>query len=269
MSGIAIPLIVVVGAKIALSSAALNHKITNATNNGMYPIIDPGNTTISIHILTLNEEVLVESTLQTIVEQPMFQEYHPSNIELVLVDSNSEDNTVDIAANYVDRVISTPRGKLTARRIGIEQSDADIIVSTDSGTYYPDGWLNLLLRHFEDEDVVAVGGTTLPVPGSVGTLFNVGLWWYNRLFLKLLGRNSAFRRDAFFETGGWDETIDQTNVYEMVKEEEIDFRKKMKEVGTVVRDLEAVCYEDYRRYRCGSDPEIGEYCEMIKGGGRF
>ena len=62
-----------------------------------YPVVDPGDTTISIHVLTLNEEMLIEDTLKTIVEQPMFKEYYPSNIELVLVDSVSEDNTVNIA----------------------------------------------------------------------------------------------------------------------------------------------------------------------------
>jgi len=247
----------------ATSTYMLRERIEGAIRRGEYPDIDLS-TTVAIHLPTLNEEHFVEDTLRTLVSQPLYEQYNPSKLKIVLIDSHSDDRTVEIAEQYVDEVIFTPRGKLTARRIAIERETADIIVAVDAGTLYPEGWLNWLLMPFSDTEVVAVGGTSLymdPVPWYV----QLGVIWAN-LGNFLSGRNSAFRREAWYAAGGWDESIDQTDAAAMVIEEEVNFWTKMSKVGKVVKELRAVCYESPRRFAC--DIYSG-YCEMIERGVRF
>ena len=255
-----------------VASYMLKTHIEYPLNQGGYPEVDLSDVFVSIHMCSLNEEYFIEDTLKDIVTQPLYQQFHPSNIELVLIDSHSEDQTREIAKSYVDRIIETPQGKLTSRRIGLEETpNADIIVSVDADTHYPLGYMNFLLPPFSDKNVVAVAGSCLPLKRTVNPFVYVGMLWYNLVVQpRLLGRNSAFRRDAFTELDGWNEEIDQTNVQAMIREEEINFYKRMTKIGTVIKELHAVCYEIPRRFMCHTDAKtLAMYCEMIKTGERF
>ena len=252
-----------------LPTSLLKRKMEYAVKTEQYPPInleDIG--TVSIHLSTLNEESFVESTLQSLVSQKVYQEYRNSGlIELVLVDSHSEDKTVEIAKPYVDRVLLVSRGKITARREAIEQTDADIIVSVDSGDQYPPNFLNLLLRWFSDPEVVAVTGSAVPtekVPLIPSTL----AIWENFVHHRLQGRGMAMRRDAFFKSGGWDETVNQSNVMTIWPEEEMRFYRKMEKVGKVITDYQAVVYAVPRRLMWRSQ-EMRKYRREIKDGIRF
>lgn len=228
---------------------------------------------VSIHLLTFNEEAYVKNTLESLRAQRLYQEnWGAGNIEIVLVDSYSTDRTVETAALYVDRIIFAPRGKLTARRIAIEQSpNATIIVSVDAGDYYPPNFLNMLLRHFSDPDVVAVSGSEMltsdtPIIRAIRAIIS------NTFVKRLQGRAMAMRRDAFFKAGGWDESINQFNLGTIWKEEEFHLFYKMRRIGKVVLDPEVRVYALPRRFYCSLDNKeemLEKYCEEIREGERF
>jgi len=219
--------------------------------------------TVSIHLATLNEEAFVEPTLQTLVSQKLYQQYRNTGlIELVLVDSHSEDRTVEIAKPYVDRIIIASRGKITARREAIELTDADIIVGVDSGDFYPPNFLNLLLRWFYDPEVVAVTGSEVPTP-DVPLFLSMFQVFENFVYRRLQGRGMAMRRDAFFKAGGWDESVYQYNVVLVQIEEEQRLYYRLKSVGKVITDQQAVVYATPRRLMPARTPELEKYRSEI------
>jgi hypothetical protein len=67
------------------------------------------------------------------------------------------------------------------------------------------------------------------------------------LCLRLAGSNSAFLREAYFESGGFDLSTDQTDIWAMVLEEELKFAARLDRVGKVVYDWQAPVFTSARR----------------------
>ncbi|RLI87598.1 MAG: hypothetical protein DRP01_01190, partial [Archaeoglobales archaeon] len=126
-----------------LLTYAAKHRMEIKLKTKNYPDVDLSEVKVSIQLCTYNEEDFILQTIYSILDQPLFNEYR-KNIEFVLIDSYSTDNTVDLARPYVDRIIYAPRGIFTSRNLGAKQTDADIIVGIDAAEIYPEGWLNLL-----------------------------------------------------------------------------------------------------------------------------
>jgi len=199
--------------------------------------VELGDVRVSIHLPVYNEEGWIEETLRSLVNQPLYKRYkflyreEESPIRIIVLDSCSTDNTVEIAKRYADAVLEVPRGKLNARHAGIEWDDADIVVAVDAGDFYPEGWLSTLLEPFSDPDVVATHGSVL----SRDPLYRVPTAWFNlvRPRRELSGRNSAFRTWAYWEVGGFDLSVNQLDRRELQIEEEFRFLDKLKKVGRV------------------------------------
>ena len=81
---------------------------------------------ISIVIPTRNSANTLDSCLQSIVNQT-----YP-NTELVIVDSHSTDETIEIAREYSAKIIETQWGLLGARFLGFKASKGDYILYLDS-----------------------------------------------------------------------------------------------------------------------------------------
>ncbi|GAJ09578.1 unnamed protein product, partial [marine sediment metagenome] len=138
-----------------------------------------GNTKVSIHCPTINEEQWIRETLESLRTQ---SPYRNGDIKLIVLDSYSTDRTVEIAEEYADEVWLTPRGKLTTRDLGFKKDDADIIVAVDSGDIYPRGWLSRLLKPFENPRVIATHGPVLSkdwIWKAPNAWFNLSRPWYS------------------------------------------------------------------------------------------
>ncbi len=199
---------------------------------------------ISIVMCSLNEADSIDTALQSIRNQN-----YSGNYELILVDSGSTDNTVELASNYCDRIINAPKGKLTARNIGTQYAEGNIIVSVDADCEYSGNWLENLLMPFQKTGVIAVRGKTIHDDDTFA---------WNRLWTliedihmtiifrtRMPGRNSAYYKDMFYYVGGFDETVNQMNALEMIEEEEVSFGKRLSEIGKVVYQNNAVCYHKH------------------------
>lgn len=248
---------------------ALKNQMEYAVKNEIYPDVDLNEIgTVSIQISTLNEERWVCFTLDSIIDQPLYKEHHEDRIELILLDSESKDNTVKYAEPYVDRVITTPRGLFTSRNIGAKRAKADIIVTIDAAQFYPVGWLNIILNHFSNLDVIAVTGSKISDPPA-GIIHQIGNLWGSYFMNHIWGDNSVIRRDAWLESGGWNEDLDQQSFKETFQEE-FDFYKRLEQIGTVVHDIQAVAYDKRTRFACNGElDELDQYCSAIREGQRF
>lgn len=81
---------------------------------------------VSINIPTFNEEKALPFTLDALTKQ------NYSNFELIVVDSNSKDDTKKIASEYNANVINYDGKLLGARYIGIKESNGDYILLLDA-----------------------------------------------------------------------------------------------------------------------------------------
>lgn len=216
---------------------------------------------ISIIISSLNEAKYIETTLQSIRYQSYIDNY-----ELILVDSGSTDNTVQLASKYVDSIIRSPKGKLTARNLATKYANGDIIVSVDADCYYPPQWLANLLQPFnanenQDSNILNVVATSSYARGSLWATYTD---WFSLKILyrnRLPGRNSAYYKNVFDTIGGFDESVDQTDILAMINEEEVQFGKRLAKYGDIVFVPEAYCEhlgED--KFLCRLGRLSPEYC---------
>lgn len=122
------------------------------------------NDLISIIIRAKNEEEWIGRTLSAI-EKQTYQQY-----ELIVVDSESSDCTVDIAKRFGCRVISytEPYVPGKAINIGIRESKGPLIVVLSAHAVPVDTiWLETLVNTInEDEKIAGVYGRQLPIPES-------------------------------------------------------------------------------------------------------
>lgn len=179
------------------------------------------------------------------VNQNVYVAY-PEKFEFILVDRESTDGTVAIAEKYVDYVVSSEKGKLNARDAGIKAASGEIIVSLDADTEVPSNWLNLILKDFKDETIVAVATPRLPKDNPLLNLPYLLAIILDSAQHRMPGGNSAFLRSTYFATGGFSLDINQLNRRELQKEEEYDFPKRLMQTGKYVYEFKAPAYTSTR-----------------------
>lgn len=230
-----------------LGTLTVNGFIERQMNNPDIETVKPIDN-VSIIVPSFNEEAFIKKCLSSIRGQSIIQEY-PEYFELILVDSSSNDKTVELAEPYVDKIINVPiRGKLTARNLAIDQAKGNIIVSADSDSYYGPFWLNTILKPFnnmEYDNLICVVGSTYDqsINGIPTPLRNIAEWLDRNMLnpRRIVGRNSAFWKHGAYLVGKFDETINQMNADAMLKEEEYGFGEKLSKFGKIVFKMNANC----------------------------
>lgn len=263
--------IAILGA-LGFTTRILQRYMTYLVQNENYPVFgEPPSTTIILP--TYNEELFVKDTLDSLENQNIRKAY-PDKFELLIVDNHSTDSTPDITQLY-GKVIFAPKGKLTSRDIGIKQAKGEIIVAADADTYYPPNWLNLMLHHFQCSKCVAVSGPRL----TRNPILLIGYVWNafrDASRQRMVGSNSAFRKESYLASGGFNLQINQFNRHEMVQEEEFNFTQKLlSQGGNYIYDFQTAVFTSTRHWKCPfthrltSCDRICKYCEMIKQKERF
>jgi rhamnosyltransferase len=109
---------------------------------------------ISIIILSKNEEKHIDSTLGAVFKQNTDQKY-----EVILIDSGSQDSTLDIARRYPVKILEIPTGKFghgLTRNRGARLATGDIVVFLNAdATPADECWLKGLVEAFNDDERIA------------------------------------------------------------------------------------------------------------------
>ena len=119
------------------------------------------NKKISIITIVLNDEEKIEKTLQSVINQTY------SNIEYIVIDGLSKDNTLNIINKYrgkIDKIVSErDNGIYDAMNKGITLSTGDYIWFINSGdeVYQKDTVYNIFNKFNEDYPDVIYGRTAL------------------------------------------------------------------------------------------------------------
>lgn len=190
---------------------------------------------LSVVIPAYNEAGFLGCTLESLAAQQGVGE-----VEVIVVDNASTDDTAAVAASHGAQVLHEPRrGVCAARQRGTLAARGEIVVSTDADTRFPPGWLERVRAGFVAGD--GQGGRVVAVAGPCR--YADPPWWA-RVFpplyfaaidarYRLTGRvgyitatNVAFRRDEF---PGYDTTLTQGG-------DEVDFLRRLRRRGHVAWD---------------------------------
>jgi glycosyltransferase involved in cell wall biosynthesis len=106
---------------------------------------------VSIIIPTMNEEASIGEVIDTIHEA---MKDFKDGYEIVVVDTESKDRTVEIAQSKGAKVIDEPRrGYGRAYKTGFEKAGGDVIATLDADCTYPAEDIPKLVRLLENENL--------------------------------------------------------------------------------------------------------------------
>ena len=116
---------------------------------------------ISVIIPTLNAQKYIEKLIDKLKAQKLEQE-----LEIIVIDSASDDKTVQIARDAGARVLEINRAEFDhggTRNLGWRSANGDIICfMTQDALPVDDLYLSNLIQGFEDNDVVMISGRQVP-----------------------------------------------------------------------------------------------------------
>lgn len=153
------------------------------------------------------------------------REQVPAPEELVLVSDHNEGLAEWARSAFPDVLVVTnpnQRGESGARNAGVAAVGTDVVVFLDDDAAAAPGWLEHLLAHYEDPEVLGVGGAADPdwqvgrpswLPREfdwvVGCTYR-GLPEEPLSVRNLMGCNMSFRRSVIEQAGGFYEGLGRT-----------------------------------------------------------
>lgn len=174
---------------------------------------------LTVIVPVRNADLLLEACLDSVVAS------NPK--EIIVVDGNSTDQTLDIAARYPVRVLSDDgRGLPVARMLGAQTATTRYVALVDADVVLPPGSLEALLGEFVAEDYVALqaGLESVGGPGYWGeALATHHRWGRSRWWFGLVA--TIFERDRLLETG-FDE--------QFISGEDIELRWRLQQGGAKI-----------------------------------
>ena len=223
---------------------------------------------ISIVVPTFNEEKNIKRCLKALLNQTIPRD----QIEIIVVDGNSNDHTREIAAEFADIVlIQTSKGVGGARNDGFRIAKYDLVATTDADCEPSPSWVESILKRFEKDNVVAVTGILKPF--DWGEMNWLEILIYRTLFeasnllllilaafghYHLCGANSAFKKSIFLDLGGYLPLAyaDDVEIFKRIKKKgDIEFSGEM-QINYSVRRIKKLGLMNYFYLILKMDTEI-------------
>jgi glycosyltransferase involved in cell wall biosynthesis len=191
---------------------------------------------ISVVVTVRNEEKHLPQLLDSLLPQE-------APFEVVLVDSESRDRTLEIAQGYarrhseILRVISQPGSRGIGRNRGVHEARGEFVAFIDGDCFADPGWLHALRSAFATAPVVA-GRTETVGKSSYGNLERVELF-QSGYDVTYPSCNLGYRRELFERLGGFDPRF--------ITAEDIDLNLRAVRAGAAITFVpEAVVYHHMR-----------------------
>lgn len=248
------------------------------------------NAVVSIVILAHNQSQYTRQCLLSVLES------RPLNLELIVVDNGSTDETPRVlekiaqtaAAGGVALQVLSPGENLgcsTARNMAVEKASGEEVVFLDNDTTFPDpAWLEKLQRILHTEENAAIVGPKLCYPFEPNLIqcAGVGISRSGRVLFR--GRGEAndsalfnqreevqcltsacwmFRRSLYDEIGGLDE------VFNPIQFEDLDFCYRARSSGyRVVYTPDPIVYH-WESITSDRTPSLNNRYVIIRNGMEF
>ena len=174
---------------------------------------------ISIIIPALNEERMIGRCLESLTKLAFSRD----RFEVLVVDNGSLDRTLEVAQSFHDRLnlkmLQKTNVRISAlRNLGARAAAGDILVFLDADCLAPQNWLDRILE-LASKDAAGVMGAHYLLPDDSTW---VGRTWHRYQEAPKSGQVShvpagdlIMRREDFLRLGGFDETIQTNEDYEL------------------------------------------------------
>ncbi|WP_235953915.1 glycosyltransferase family 2 protein [Mucilaginibacter inviolabilis] len=176
-------------------------------------------TKVTILIAARNEEERIKLT----IEDVLAQDYPKHLFEVIIVDDHSTDNTAAIISSYANRgvrllqlqearALNSYKKKAIAEAIKL--STGELMVATDADCRMGPAWLSSIVGYYETNNLVMVSSPVtyfeerslfeLMQTLEFGYLIGIGAAFIgNGRASTCNGANFAYRKDVFYEVGGF------------------------------------------------------------------
>lgn len=225
--------------------------------------MNKNNIAVSVVIPAFNEEKYIGDTLFSLLKSE--QQTH-INYEVILVDNNSKDKTIERALKFKDgmnlRIIKeASQGRGAARARGFKEALGEIVLSADADTIFYKGWVEKLTNAIK-EDVVAVTTSCKIVDLSSfsNAVFNfiqpVSMLLY-KIFLGhfwLSGFSFGILKEVYQKSGGFDISLQA--------QEDLDLSFRVAKFGKIVFINKPVIFSG-RRFKKGLIIGIWDYLKSF------
>jgi glycosyltransferase involved in cell wall biosynthesis len=142
----------------------------------------------SLIICGYNEEKNIDDCIKSCIGQ----NYPKDDFEVIYVDNNSKDKSLELAKKYpIIYLTETKQGLSEARNCGIKNAKGDILVFLDVDLVLDKNYLKHHQETFNDKGVGAGGGMVLPL---------IKTWVSDYLGVSLFGGYPRFNKSRFVRT---------------------------------------------------------------------
>jgi glycosyltransferase involved in cell wall biosynthesis len=169
---------------------------------------------VSIILISLNEAKFIKKTIESIRSASRYSSGKLENVEVILSDGGSEDETVEIVNKMVDKIVDSPKGRYKQLNYGARQSKGDVLLFLHADTLLPRGSILSIMRLCKDPTIFGGGfmkswqwispfGLS-SISRVIGKIWEILGNWLVFWFKTFPGDNAIFiRRDVFFKLGGY------------------------------------------------------------------
>ena len=167
---------------------------------------------LSLVIPVYNEEHHIKRCLKAVFDQ------HVPFDEVIVVDNNCTDKTIEIAQYYKKvKIVKEPKqGLIAARNTGFNSAKGDIICRIDADAELTPNWTEVVIQNFSDPELSGITGLALTslLPRlkqprttlhSRGYFWGIGVVFHTQV---LWGATMAIRRNAWFHASKITHNID-------------------------------------------------------------
>ncbi|MGC8660279.1 MAG: mycofactocin biosynthesis glycosyltransferase MftF [Desulfomonilaceae bacterium] len=172
---------------------------------------------VSVIVPVYNRAKDIRSCLESLSKV----DYPRNALEIIVVDDNSSDETVETVKNYPVKLIVQRQnlGQSAARNAGVMAAKGEILAFIDSDCIAQPNWLRELLPHFDDPRNVLVGGyvdsyykaTALDRYEEANSALNMGaksaVGFGKESDFYVPTCNMLVRREAYLKVGGLDDRM--------------------------------------------------------------
>lgn len=193
---------------------------------------------ISVIIPAFNEEKNLDKCLTSLQNQKI------KPFEVLVIDNNSKDKTVEIAKKFGCRVVREKKQGISfARNKGFDEAYGDVILRTDADTVLPSDWIERMQKHFENPKVGRVTGPAIFYKSKFNPLFLFLVFWINDIlgYQALFGPNFGIRKDI------WMKVRNSVHTRNDLYHEDLDLAIHTARLGTYKRDLNLKVTTSHRR----------------------